>query len=322
MARNRAAPRGGFSRICNELLAEFARRRPIRAGSLVISLFGDAIEPRGGSVWLGSLIRALEPFGISERLVRTSVFRLADQGWLMSERIGRRSYYRLTSMGVRRFQEASRRIYSEPRQQWSGSWCLALIGEVQPTVREEIRRQLGWQGFGSFSSNVLAHPAPNTAEVTECLADIEGADRVLLLDARAQDSNAEVLRELVNKSWQLDELEHRYQMFLERFRPLFVAARDENGIAPEGAFCSRVLLIHEYRRILLRDPSLPGSLLPQRWDGVSSYQLCRNLYVHLAPPAEQYLTENIENAYGPLPPADDRFLDRFGGIDPATGETA
>src|SRR5213080_3968262 len=48
---------------------------PLRAKSLVTTVFGDSIAPHGGAVWLGSLIELLAPFGISDRLVRTSVFR-------------------------------------------------------------------------------------------------------------------------------------------------------------------------------------------------------------------------------------------------------
>ena len=81
------------------LINDFRSRRPLRAGSLLTSVFGDAIAPRGGAVWLGSLINVLEPFGINQRLVRTSVFRLAKEGWLRSEQIGRRSYYSLTPDG-------------------------------------------------------------------------------------------------------------------------------------------------------------------------------------------------------------------------------
>ena len=36
------------------------KREPSRTGSIVITVFGDAIVPRGGSVWLGTL---LEFFG-------------------------------------------------------------------------------------------------------------------------------------------------------------------------------------------------------------------------------------------------------------------
>ena len=65
-----------------KLIEEFRSRPTLRAGSLITTVFGDAIAPRGGSVWLGSLIGIMADFGISERLVRTSVFRLAEDGWL------------------------------------------------------------------------------------------------------------------------------------------------------------------------------------------------------------------------------------------------
>src|SRR5690349_12667309 len=55
------------------LLRHFQAQRPLRAGSGLITIFGDAIAPRGGAVTLGSLIRLAAPFGLAERAVRTSV---------------------------------------------------------------------------------------------------------------------------------------------------------------------------------------------------------------------------------------------------------
>jgi phenylacetic acid degradation operon negative regulatory protein len=50
-----------------KLVAEFSSRRTLRTGSLITTVFGDAIAPRGGSVWLGSLIEVMSHFGVSER---------------------------------------------------------------------------------------------------------------------------------------------------------------------------------------------------------------------------------------------------------------
>lgn len=50
----------------NHLITRFQEQTPIRASSLIITLYGDAVEPHGGTVWLGSLIGLLEPFGINE----------------------------------------------------------------------------------------------------------------------------------------------------------------------------------------------------------------------------------------------------------------
>src|SRR5262249_20498416 len=101
------------------LLRHFQAQRPLRAGSLLITIFGDAIAPRGGAVTLGSLIRLAAPFGLAERAVRTSVARLAREGWLVSRRAGRRSEYRLTRSGAERFAEATRRIYGERPPAWN-----------------------------------------------------------------------------------------------------------------------------------------------------------------------------------------------------------
>src|SRR4029450_12083359 len=58
---------------------------PPRAKSLIVTVWGDALAPHGGVVWLAGLIRLMASFGINDRSVRTSVFRLgrggAVKGW-------------------------------------------------------------------------------------------------------------------------------------------------------------------------------------------------------------------------------------------------
>ena len=70
------------------LLDSFRQQRPLRGGSLIISLFGDSISQHGNSVWLGSIIKSLEPFGLNSRLIRTAVHRLSQEGWLTSHQVG------------------------------------------------------------------------------------------------------------------------------------------------------------------------------------------------------------------------------------------
>ena len=100
------------------LLAAFARRRPRRAGSLIVTVFGDAILPRGGAVQLADLMTLLAAFTLKEGQVRTALSRLVADGWLAAERHGRQSLYRLTPTGRHRFDEATRRIYFGPRREW------------------------------------------------------------------------------------------------------------------------------------------------------------------------------------------------------------
>ncbi len=75
------------------IIEAFSERQPMRAKSLIITFFGDVISQHGGEIWLGSITRSVEALGVNDRLVRTSVFRLAKEGWLEVEREGRKSFY-------------------------------------------------------------------------------------------------------------------------------------------------------------------------------------------------------------------------------------
>jgi phenylacetic acid degradation operon negative regulatory protein len=300
-------------RAAQKLVEEFRSRPTLRAGSLITTVFGDSIAPRGGVVWLGSLIHVLAPFGISERLVRTSVHRLVKDGWLESEQSGRRSYYRLTETGRERFAQATHRIYGDPVREWDGEWCLLLLAGLEGSVRDSVRREAGWLGFTALSPNVLAHPTPDLADLDLTLERLAIAEDVVVMRAQVMHDDA-ALRRLAQSGWNLGEVDARYARFVGRFRPVLQALDKAGQVPPEVAFVLRTLLIHYYRKILLRDPHLPAALLPGDWHGAAAYQLCRNIYRAVYAPAEDDLGLAVENAHGALPPAGRGAQSRFGGL--------
>ncbi len=301
---------------CNKLLEEFRARPTLRAGSLITTVFGDSIAPRGGTVWLGSLIGVMAGFGIKERLVRTSVFRLVKDGWLQSEQVGRRSYYSLTDAGREQFEQATLRIYGEPGGHWDGEWCLLLLSALPTESRDRVRRECGWLGFGPLSASVLAHPAPDFTELDVTVRRLDVQDALIVMRGHTiRSENA--MREVVRNCWNLDDIDGRYRAFVARFRPLYRAMAKSPAMSPKSSFQARTLLIQEYRKVLLRDPLLPAELLPAGWHGAAAYQLCRNLYRRLHRGADAYLDEVMETADGPLPPPAAAFKRRFGGLDPA-----
>jgi phenylacetic acid degradation operon negative regulatory protein len=88
------------------------------------------------------------------------------------------------------------------------------------------------------------------------------------------------------------------------------------GVGAETAFVVRTLLIHEYRKIHLQDPALPGALLPRDWAGAAAYRLCRQLYARVFPRAENHLSACARRLHRPLPPAEAAVRRRFGGLRP------
>jgi phenylacetic acid degradation operon negative regulatory protein len=302
---------------CQKLIAEYSSRPTLRSGSLITTVFGDSIAPRGGKVWLGSLIKVMADFGISERLVRTSVFRLARDGWLQSEQVGRRSYYSLSEAGREQFDQATHRIYGAAVTEWDGRWCLLLLSGLNTADKDRVRKECGWLGFGAMSANILAHPAPNLSDLDVTIQRLDVAEQLVVLDGQTI-RNESGMRRLAHGSWNLEGLDTRYGEFVAMFRPIVRALASDSQLFEKTAFMTRTLLIQEYRKILLRDPMLPDDLLPADWQGKAAYQLCRNLYLASYQAADRYLTETVDTADGPLPPPSTAFLSRFGGLKAVT----
>jgi len=303
------------STISQSLIEEFRSRPTVRAGSLITTVFGDSIAPRGGTVWLGSLIAAMSEFGISERLVRTSVFRLARDGWLGADQVGRRSFYSLTKEGAQKFEQATHRIYGEPRLDWSGQWTLVLLSGLDAAVRESVRKELSWLGFGATSTSLMAHPAANHGDLKALLSRLRVQEEVVVMNGHTLDGGQDgAMRDLVQSSWDLEEIDERYEQFLAHFEPVRKSVSKNDKLSPQNAFQVRTLLIQEYRKILLRDPLLPSEMLPDEWHGIRAYKLCRDLYQNVFRAADEFLTEIMETTNGPLPPLSEDFFKRFGGL--------
>ena len=299
----------------DQLITRFQQQTPIRASSLIITLYGDAIEPHGGTVWLGSLIQLLEPMCINERLIRTSIFRLTKEGWLSAEKVGRRSYYSLTGTGRRRFEKAFKRVYSSSVPAWDGAWCLVVLSQLSPDKRKQVREELEWQGFGAIAPTVLANPRCDRVDVSATLQELDALEDSIIFETRTQDVLASrALRAQVRESWNIDELGRHYSEFIQLFRPLWKELKEQENLQPADCFLARTLLIHEYRKLLLRDPQLPDELLPGDWEGRAARQLCRNIYRLIYRSAEAWLNATLETADGPLPDANESFYQRFGGL--------
>jgi len=297
-----------------ELVARFRRQRPLRGGSLIVTIFGDSIMPRGGAVTLGSLIALASPFGLNERLVRTAVARLAKDGWLEGRRAGKLSEYRLSPDGRERFAEATKRIYGEPDKPWSGRWTLVVLPPMRAAKRKEIREELVWRGFGELSANVFAHPELDSRSLRTQAQHSGELSEVIIFEAALADDDAP--QRLVSLGWDLEDLGSRYQRFVKRFERILgaLAAGGPRSLEAQACFIVRTLLIHEYRRLHLRDPLLPARLLRANWPGGQAAALCRDIYARGFAASEIHLSHVAARLEGPLPTADASVMRRFGGI--------
>ena len=290
---------------------------PPRAKSVVMTLFGDVIAPHGGQVWLGCLIELLAPFGINDRLVRTSVFRLAEEGWLDAQREGRRSRYLLNPSSAHRFERAYQRIYTPPYRQWKGTWTLLLATSSTFTAEERanLRKELLWEGFGLIAPSVFGHPNANSQTVEEILKRVGVEDRVFVCDAvESKSISTRPLRDLVSQCWDLESVSADYDRFIQCFAALPKLLSARKTVAPEQAFAIRTLLIHEFRRVQLHDQQLPLELLPENWPGKTAYELCSQIYRSTYEAADQHVLNVLKHEDDAVPESAPYFYQRVGGL--------
>jgi phenylacetic acid degradation operon negative regulatory protein len=270
----------------------------ISSTTLVFTFFCDVVTQHGGEIWLGSVIHALAPLGINERLTRTAVFRLVQDGWLESRKQGRRSYYRLTQTGQHYYQRAASRIYSSNRPAWDGVWTLLFVSMVPEDKRDALHRGLSWLGYGRMAAGVYALPRNNRPPLDELLVDLDIKDSIVHMQAQAD--NVESLQKLVMSRWKLDDLRDRYKMFTSQYRKAGKILRAGKPPSDHAMFLLRVLLMHEYRRILLNDPELPAAMLPANWEGYAAQALTGEIYRELATPTAKWVNRELLNCNGKL----------------------
>ena len=268
--------------------ATLARTGPPRIASFIVTVWGDEVAPRGGSLWLGSLQAILDQFGCTPGQVRTAMSRLAEEGWLARNRLGRHSFYRLGPRGEQVFAAAAARIYAGEPPAWDGSLCLVLLADAA------AREALAVRGFGALPGGTMLGLPGMADELPQGLPVLLGATR-----------DAAEARLLAARAWPLEALATGYARFRETF-----GALGEAAIPADEALPLRLLLVHEWRRLVLRDPLLPEALLPEDWPGTPARALAARLYRRLTPAAEAWLEAEGRNEEGALPPS--RAGSRFG----------
>jgi phenylacetic acid degradation operon negative regulatory protein len=278
---------------------------PSRTGSLIVTIFGDAVVPRGGTVWLGTLVEILRAMGVGDGVVRTAVSRLAADDWLTREKAGRNSYYRLSEKGRATFADATRRIYGAAPHPWTGALRLAVLDANGD--RASLRAAFADAGWGTLAPTIAV--TPETGDAGD-LPPLAGADLSQVLTISATGDLA-TLRRLVMLAWPLDEVADRYRRVVAAMAPIAAALDAGTPFSDLEALIARILLVHEYRRAILRDPLLPAELCPDGWPAPAARALAASVYRRLVPASERWLDANAVNEQGPLPPPDAAFHRRF-----------
>ena len=306
--------KSSFVSLASSLVDNFPKARPIHANSLILTIYADMICPRGGTIWLGSLIKLVEPLGINQRLVRTSVFRLSEKGVLSSKQLGRRSYYSLTDRAKRQLASASKRIYASKPLEWDGRWRLVLtsLGNITAEQRETFRKELYWLGFNRIASGAYGHPTIDLSEVKKLSQEMGMKSDIAILQASAMDAkHMPIANRLISQCIDLAPSTDKYTDLINDFQGILKAAKHESDLDPALCFLVKTLLIHRFRHILRKEAELPKELLPKNAISRRARKMVGELYQEVQGPADNYFAEVGETEGGKFPDAIGSYYSRF-----------
>ena len=211
--------------------AELRRLGGQRVWSLMVSLFGDLLH-RDGARMDGPVLSAImAALNVRPEAVRVALHRLRNDGWIVSEKHGRISRHGLSEGGLRETRAAFPRVYATPGD-GPRDWQLLLLPEAATDAPP---------GFTPLGPRIFVGPAeapvPPEALALPGGRAPEWLQREVMPEPLAQDY--ETLAQVLTA--------------LEARLPEALPSRDRAVL--------RCLVVHNWRRLVLRHPPLPDRLL-------------------------------------------------------------
>ncbi|NKX45172.1 PaaX family transcriptional regulator C-terminal domain-containing protein [Roseicyclus persicicus] len=247
----------------------------LRVWSLIVTILGDSIEPRGGRVRAARLAAILDRLGVGRGAQRTALSRLVADGWIDRARDpkdGRAAIYGFSDSARAEFTRAARLVYAAPGTVTAGDWMV--------TRSDDPRGIALAPGVGLWPAAFAPTPSGLTL-----IGKIETVSDPGIGPGPDQRAETEAIAALAGQVG---------------------AVRS----SPDGldAVAARTVLVHRWRRYVLRYPEWPEALAPRDWPGLALRAEVAGAYARIAAQSDAWLSRPVPGCPGlPAATAGDRF---------------
>jgi phenylacetic acid degradation operon negative regulatory protein len=264
----------------------------------IFGMFGQYVLPRGGLIWLGSLIKAMAAWGFSEAAARSAILRLRHRGSIEGQRVGRRTFYSLTGAGMHRLDVGGFRFSFSPTLVWDGQWTVVIysIPEERRELRDALRDSLKWWGFGLLAPGTWVSARPLLPEMERSWRELGAWDHVDVF--RSAYVGSSDLPAMVAKVFpQMPALAASYRAYIAQSE-LVLRHLEADRLEDRACFAIRLENLWSFYAVASEDPILPPDLLPKDWPRLRAQELSVEIQRVLAEPAERFfetIYETIES---------------------------
>lgn len=219
-----------------------------RVWSMLVTIFGDLAREHRDRIDGQVLTRLTTGMGIKPEAVRVALHRLRNDDWIVSAKTGRTANHALTDFGRRESAQASSLIYA-PLEEMPKGWQVALTHANDAGQKDKMQRA----GFAPLAPRIFL--AGSGAKAPEGSVTLTGRSAPNWLRAEATPT----------------DLTAHYAELLGLLRRVSGAVTDHPIKGPTDIAILRCLIVHHWRRLVLRHPYLPPGLTGADWPG----HLCR-----------------------------------------------
>lgn len=242
-----------------------------RVWSVIVSVFGDLAQSKGDQLSGGTLSRIIMPLGIKSDAIRVALHRLRKDGWIDNTRIGRQSAHFLTPHGRALSVEVTPRIYQAlPEIKAPRFIVIADDAEGTATLNELIDRP---DYFSVARTVALGHGQLP-----------ENIDTLMVFDVTARSVPVWFRNKLCPP-----DLVTTCRQLLSDLRAVMDAKPADLQLTPQQIATLRTLIVHRWRRVVLRHPDLPEDFFPADWVGAECRQQVAQLLDVLPCPKIRHL---------------------------------
>lgn len=225
-----------------------------RVWSMLVSIFGDLARNPGDQIDGRLLTSLTDGMGLKPEAVRVALHRLRNDAWIESTKSGRTARHALTAYGRKESMAASSLIYARV-DHMPTEWIAAITETNDSTQKDEMTKA----GFRQIAPRIFVAganvPAPRSAIVLKGDAAPDWL-RTTIIDP---------------------ETTVQYQELLTHFMRVSDVLDVSPMTNPKDIALLRCLIVHHWRRLVLRHPFLPQALTGSDWPG----HLCRQAVTEL-----------------------------------------
>ncbi|WP_170762951.1 PaaX family transcriptional regulator C-terminal domain-containing protein [Ruegeria lacuscaerulensis] len=249
-----------------------------RVWSVLVTIFGDLAQNETDQI-SGALITSLTSLaGIKAEATRVALHRLRKEGWIESTRIGRNSVHRLTDFGRSQSAAAVPRIYA--RETVRPDIWHVLVGSGSDLARQELSDLMLTGDYISLNNSTAMAPGPAP----------DGIEELLVVQSK-EISVPNWLKDLCGPK----ALKDSYDQLWETAQAVKSHLPPNVVSDPMKVAVLRVLLVHSWRRVVLRHPDLPETFLPDDWMGPACREVVSQLLAALPRPSLDALEKALES---------------------------